>query len=54
MPSHSKLIEEARERIRRELLRHPGDAPWSCVECYHGRPCVDKVIYEAAQKELGR
>jgi hypothetical protein len=47
------LKEKARERIRKELERHPGDAPWSCVECYHSRPCIEKVMLLAAQKELG-
>lgn len=34
--------------ILRRLERHPGDAPWSCVECYHGRPCIDSQILRAA------
>ena len=34
--------------INRRLTKHPGDAPWSCVECYHGRPCKDAQILRAA------
>jgi len=46
------LIKEAIKRINRSLERHPGDAPWSCVECYHNRPCVDRVILMAAKEKL--
>jgi hypothetical protein len=42
----------ALEKVNLELTRHPGDAPWSCVECYFGKPCVDKIIYKAAKKQL--
>src|SRR5229473_3031818 len=36
--------------IAKRLEKHPGDAPWSCVECYHGRPCVERDILVAAQE----
>lgn len=39
------------QEIKRRLERHPGDAPWSCIECYHCRPCVEKEILLAALKE---
>lgn len=38
--------------IKKRLVYHPGDAPWSCVECYHGRPCMDREILEAAKAYL--
>jgi hypothetical protein len=40
------------QEVERRLQRHPGDAPWSCVECYHGRPCVDRDILNAALRYL--
>lgn len=39
--------------IKRRMAKHPGDAPWSCTNCYHGRPCVERAILVAALKELG-
>lgn len=45
---------EALREVRRRLERHPGDAPWSCIECYHSRPCTERVILEAAEHELER
>lgn len=41
------------KEIDRRMQRHPGDAPWSCIECYKGQPCVEKEILEAAKKQLG-
>lgn len=38
--------------LEKKLEYHPGDAPWGCVKCYHGRPCVDAVILRAAYKHL--
>lgn len=43
---------EAYRIAKKELERHPGDAPWSCVECYHNRPCTKKIIYSAAVTHL--
>jgi hypothetical protein len=34
----------AKNKIMSKLKYHPGDAPWSCVECYHGKKCVEKTI----------
>lgn len=42
------ILAEVKERLR----RHPGDAPWSCVECYHNRPCKDRQILKAAEANL--
>ena len=46
------IEEEALRKVKAELTRHPGDAPWSCLDCYHNRPCIDKLIYKLAEKEL--
>lgn len=40
------------EKIQKELEKHPGDASWSCVECYHGNPCIDKQILKLAANQL--
>lgn len=37
-------------KIERDLEYHPGDAPWSCLDCYHGRPCQEKEILLAARE----
>ena len=44
--------EDVLKEIARRLEYHPGDAPWSCVECYPGRPCVDREILLAAKRQL--
>lgn len=36
-------------KIHRDLEYHPGDAPWSCLDCYHGRPCREREILLAAR-----
>jgi hypothetical protein len=46
--SKDKLIRE----IHRRLEKHPGDAPWSCVECYHNKPCLDADILRLAMIAL--
>jgi hypothetical protein len=46
----TKIIKEIESRLE----YHPGDAPWSCVECYHCRECVEKEILTAALKYLKR
>ena len=38
--------------IQRRLELHPGDPPWSCIDCYYGKPCIDKEILKAAQQYL--
>lgn len=38
--------------INRRMEYHPGDAPWSCVKCYHNQPCVDREILILASKQL--
>ena len=43
---------EVLNEIERRLESHPGDAPWSCTECYHNRPCIDRKILEAAKRQL--
>lgn len=48
------LRRQALASVWDQLRYHPGDAPWSCVECYHGRPCVKRVILKAAEAELNR
>ena len=40
------------DEINRRLKKHPGDAPWSCIECYHNKPCVEKEILMAAKAHL--
>lgn len=47
-----KLLAEALAKAKKELERHPGDAPWSCVDCYHGRDCSKKIIYRYAVKAI--
>ena len=42
------LLQKAINEAKRELEKHPGDAPWSCVECYHNRPCTEQVILRYA------
>jgi hypothetical protein len=41
--------EDVLKEVVRRLRAHPGDAPWSCVECYHSRPCKERQILEAAK-----
>ncbi|MBS0219182.1 MAG: hypothetical protein JSR91_00420 [Proteobacteria bacterium] len=40
--------------ISRRLEKHPGDAPWSCIDCYHGKACDEAQILRAAYRELRR
>ncbi len=47
------MREEVVKEIKRRLERHPGDSPWSCIDCYHNRPCIDKEILLAALANLG-
>ena len=49
-PSDKLVIKE----IENRLIRHPGDAPWSCIDCYHNRPCMDKKVLVAALKYLSK
>jgi hypothetical protein len=53
-PMTPEEVREARRteiiaRINKRLEAHPGDAPWSCTECYHGRYCADRAILTAAR-----
>jgi hypothetical protein len=45
-----ELLHEIDERLE----HHPGDDPWCCWECYHGLPCIDREILQAARKQLVR
>jgi hypothetical protein len=47
------MAKSVKDVIKERLEYHPGDAPWSCVECYHGRPCVDRKILLLALQALG-
>lgn len=38
--------------ILRKLESHPGDAPWSCVKCYHNEPCIEAEILHLALKAI--
>lgn len=38
--------------INYRLQRHPGDAPWSCLDCYNNRPCVIREILLLAKAQL--
>lgn len=46
---HAEFVQKVKAEIERRLKSHPGDAPWGCVECYHGRPCIDREILMAAK-----
>jgi hypothetical protein len=46
-------MSDLKTEIKRRLERHPGDAPWSCIECYHNRPCKDRQILDMALRGLG-
>lgn len=48
------LLKKALAEAEKELEKHPGDAPWSCVECYHGRPCTKALIYLYAVEAMKR
>lgn len=46
----SKQKAEVIATIKRRLQSHPGDAPWSCVACYHGNFCPEQKILLAAEE----
>ena len=54
MKTNLELLHKAILEAKTELERHPGDAPWSCVECYHNRPCTKQTIYEFALRSMKR
>lgn len=43
-----ELLQKAINRAKSKMECHPGDAPWSCAECYYNRPCEDQVILSYA------
>ena len=55
MSSHF-TTKQIKAEVEKRLQRHPGDAPWSCIECYHGRPCLEKEMLQlvkvAAEAEV--
>lgn len=38
--------------VRRRLMHHDCKEVWGCVDCYHGRPCVDRELLRAAGRDL--
>jgi len=43
---------EILNEINRRMELHPGDIPWGCLDCHHGKSCVQKEILKLALKQL--
>lgn len=48
--THDQIV----ERIKQQLALHLGDAPYGCLDCYHGKPCIDKLILQLALDRVNR